>query len=166
MCAAIVASPALAAGPPGWLFFAVVVVGSAAIGALTMSSSQPTTRTRTQTRTRDRVCVECPSRPWSVRVHAQGTQIGGRTGSTLGAPPIIKNVPVMVIEGNGLAAATYALLTRRQGLNLTGAYEKCISFISSCPPAGFLGSKSFYGRSRDNNRFDVDSYGLTPNFIT
>ena len=166
MCAAV-ATPALAFGPPGWVVFGVVALGTVAVGAWVASSSSSQTRAipRTSTRTRDRTRESCP-RPWSVRVHAQGTQIGGTTGSTIGAPPILKTTPVTVAEGTALAAATFALLSKSQKKNLTGAYQKCVAFIDSRPPAGFLGKKSFYGRLRDNNRFDVDSFGISPNFIT
>jgi hypothetical protein len=56
------------------------------------------------------------------------------------------------------------MLERRTQRNLAPAHERCVLFIEARPPAGFLGSRSFYGNSRDNNRFDVDSYGTTPNF--
>jgi len=167
MCAAI-AAPALAAGPPGWVVFGVAVLGSAVvagIGYIGMSSSRSQSISESTTSTRERVCEECP-RPWSVRTHAQGSDIGGTSGATLGAPPIVKTSPVTVAEGVALASVTYGLLTRSQMKNLADAYENCVSFISKRPPRGFLGSRSFYGFSRDNNRFDVDSFGTSPNFIS
>ncbi len=163
-----VAAPALAAGPPGWVVFALAVVGTAAVGALTMSQSSSQSRTRSPTRTRDVTMEDCPPppRPWSVRVHAQGTDVGGTSGSTIGAPPIVQTSgPVSAGQGVALAGATFALLGARQQRNLAPAYEKCVQFIETRPPLGFLGKKSHYGASRDNNRFDVDSFGPSPNFI-
>jgi hypothetical protein len=87
-----------------------------------------------------------------------------RSGSTAGAPAIVQIYPVAISQGIALAGATYALLTKSQKANLALAYDKCINFIQTC--GGFLGQKSFYGRYRDNNRFDVDSYGISPNFVS
>lgn len=164
MCAAV-AAPTLAFGPPGWVVFGVIALGTLAVGALAVSSSSRTQAIpRTKTQARDRTRERCP-RPWSVRVHAQGTQFGGTTGSTIGAPPIVQSAPVTVGEGVALAAATFALLSKSQKKNLADAYRNCTAFIGSRPPTGFLGKRSCYGRSRDNNRFDVDSFGPSPNFI-
>lgn len=164
---ALAAAPALAAGPPGWAFFALAVVVTAGAGVLAVSQVQSSSGSRsgTRTQTRDVVVEDCPKRPWSVRVHAQGTDIGGTSGATIGAPPIVQMSPIAVAAGVALAGATFALLTSRQQRNLAGAFEKCVAFIEARPPAGFLGQRSFYGLSRDNNRFDVDSYGPSPNFV-
>jgi hypothetical protein len=163
--AALAAAPALAAGPPGWVVFGLAVVVTAVGAAMVAGQSRPREEARPTTGTRTTTCETCDRRPWSVRVHAQGTDIGGTTGSTLGAPPLVRTSPITVAEGVALASATYALLGRRVQANLATAYERCVSFIEARPPAGFLGSRSFYGASRDNNRFDVDSYGPSPNFI-
>lgn len=149
------------------MVFGVAVLGSAVvagIGYIGMSSRRSQSIPVSTTSTSKRVCVECP-RPWSVRTHAQGSDIGGTSGATVGASPIVKTSPITVAEGVALAAATYGLLTRSQMKNLAGAYEGCVSFISKRPPYGFLGSRSFYGIGRDNNRFDVDSFGPSNNFI-
>lgn len=166
---AAAAAPALVLGPPGWVIFAFAVVATAVVGAVAISQSHPRARSepRSETKTGDMTIEDCPRRPWSVRVHAQGTDIGGTTGSTLGAPRIIQTGgPITVAQGVGLAGATFALLTARQSKNLAAAYEKCTIFISRCPPLGFLGKKSFYGRSHDNNRFDLDSFGPSPNLVS
>jgi hypothetical protein len=92
--------------------------------------------------------------------------IGGTSGATIGAPPISQMSPISVAQGTELAATSFALIGARQKRNLAPAYEKCVTFIETRPPADFLGSKSFYGLSRDNNRFDVDSYGCSPNLIS
>lgn len=159
---AAAAAPALAFGPPGWVVFAVAVVATAAVGVMAYERGRTRTRERAEPRAEDVPRVPCP-RPWSVRVHAQGTDIGGTSGATIGAPPIVQTSPISKAQGAALAGATFALLTSRQQSNLALAYGKCVAFIESCP--GFLGSRSFYGRSRDNNRFDVDSYGISPNFV-
>ena len=164
--AALAASPALAFGPPGWVVFGVAVVGTLVVGgelAWTVSKSQAVPDSRIQAKAKDCTTTDCP-RPWSVRVHAQGTDIGGTSGSTTGAPAIVQTYPVAIAQGIALAGATYTLLTKSQKANLAPAYDKCIEFIQTC--GGFLGQKSFYGRSRDNNRFDVDSYGISPNFVS
>jgi hypothetical protein len=162
---AAAAAPALLLGPPGWVVFAVAVAATA-VTAVALTQSWSPSESRTQSRTRDVVLEDCaPPRPWSVRVHAQGTQVGGTSSSTIGAPPLVQQSPIVVDQGVGLAAATFALLAARVQKNLQAAHAKCIQFIGARPPGGFLGSKSFYGLSRDNNRFDLDSYGPSPNFV-
>jgi len=163
MGAAVAASPVLAAGPPGWAVFGVVVVGTAAYG-LAMSSSRGQTGSRSRTEARSRTVEECPD-PWSVRVHAQGRIIGGTSGSTIGAPRILKQSPVTVAEGIGLAGETFAMLTRRQKKELELAHESCKRFIASRPPRGFLGSQGFRVKDRKGgNRIDLDSFGPSENF--
>lgn len=161
----VAAAPALAFGPPGWVVFAVAAVATAAVGALSFSQSQARSEDKPRAIPRDVAVQDCNRRPWSVRVHAQGTDIGGSTGSTVGAPPIVQMSPVTTAQGIALAAATFSMLGARIQRNLEPGYERCVAFIRTRPPTGFLGKKSFFGRSHDNNRFDVDSFGLTPNFI-
>lgn len=163
---AAVAAPALAFGPPGWVVFGLAVVGTAAVAALSVAGPRSTSTSRTATRTGDIAVQKCPERPWSVRVHAQGTDIGGTSRSTVGAPPIVQMAPISVMQGVALASSTFGLLVSTQQRNLEPAYRKSVAFMRGCPPSGFLGKKSFYGLSRDNNRFDVDSFGCSPNFIT
>lgn len=162
-------APLLAGGPPGWVAYGLLAVGTLGAAYLIHESTrsepvaQPTTGTRTGTATK--TC----DRPWSVRIHAQGDVIGGRGGATLGAPAIVKPAaPVTVAEGLALSSATFALLSRGQAKTLANAQTQANSWIRSRPPAGFLGQKSFYaatGGQRGNDRFDVDSYGCSPNFI-
>ena len=166
---AIAAAPVLVFGPPGWVVFGLAVAGTAIAGAwvVSQSSSRPATSTSTPTATKDACITKCePKRPWAVRVHAQGTDMGGTSGSTLGAPPLVQTSgPISVAQGIELASATYALLARRPSVNLAAAYEKCVAFIGSHRPYGWLGQRSFYGLKGGNNRFDVDSYGPGPNFL-
>jgi hypothetical protein len=128
--------------------------------------SASNSRATSRTQTRDVTVEDCPKRPWSVRVQAQGTDIGGTSGATVGAPPIVQKSPIPASAGVALAGATFALLGSRQQRNRADAFEKCVEFIEARPPGGFLGTKSLYGLSRDNNRFDIDSFGVSPNFIT
>ncbi len=167
----VAGAPLLAGGPPGWAAYGLLALGTlGAVGAAyliheaTRSEpvAQPTTGTRTGTATSTKTC----DRPWSVRIHAQGDVIGGRGGATLGAPAILKPAaPVTVAEGLALSTATFALLSRGQAKTLASAQAQADSWIRARPPAGFLGQKSFYTAERGNNRFDVDSYGCSPNFI-
>lgn len=167
---AIAASPALAFGPPGWVVFGLAVAGTAITGIWV--ASQSNTRSSTSIASPKVATNECvteckPKRPWAVRVHAQGTDIGGTSGSTLGMPALSQTTaPITVAQGITLATGTYALLPRRIGENLAGAYEKCVTFIQSCRPYGWNGQKSFYGSKGGNNRFDVDAFGPSPNFVS
>jgi len=165
---AVAAAPAIAAGPPGWVVFALALAGSAALGALAGRHASSRSRSTSIPRTRDVTIEDCPPRrPWSVRVHAQGTDIDGTSGSTIGAPPVTQTSgPVCVAQGVALAGATFAMLEARPQRNLEPAFDRCVRFIEARPPAGFLGKRSFYGRSNDNNRFDVDSFGPSNNFVS
>ncbi|SFJ61272.1 hypothetical protein [Jannaschia pohangensis] len=165
----VAGAPLLAGGPPGWVAYAGLGVITLVGGIYVMSQSRSQTRTvpatGTQTDTSERRC----NRPWSVRVHAQGSIIGGRGGATLGAPPIVSpSAPVTSIAGIALAEATYAMLSRSQKSALADAKVRLQTWVGNRPPGGFLGQQSFRDRpgSRGSNRFDVDSYGCTPNFIT
>jgi hypothetical protein len=162
---AAAAAPALVLGPPGWIVFAAAVAATAAT-AVILAQTSSRSESRSEPKARDIIVEDCaPPRRWRVRVHAQGTHVGGTSGSTVGAPPLNQPSPILVAQGVALADATFALLTARVQKNLQAAYEKCTQFIRVRPPHGFLGQKSFYGLSRDNNRFDVDSFGPSPNFI-
>ncbi|WP_411838831.1 hypothetical protein [Paracoccus sp. ME4] len=165
----VAGAPLLAGGPPGWVAYGLLGLGTLAAGYLiyenTQSNAITVPTTGTQTDTARRSC----DRPWSVRIHAQGNVIGGRGGATLGAPPIVRPTsPVIVVEGLGLSAATFAMLSRGQARTLSSAHAQANTWISRRPPGGYLGQKSFYGTGgqRGNDRFDVDSYGCSPNFIT
>ena len=61
---------------------------------------------REQTATSDDVAAipktaEEPCKRYTVRVHAQGTDCGGTTASTIGAPAITQPTPVTVEQGLG-----------------------------------------------------------------
>ncbi|MBL3576126.1 hypothetical protein JMK10_17605 [Rhodovulum sulfidophilum] len=162
------AAPLLLGGPPGWIAFGLVGLATLGGGYLIYENSRSKTEsgpaTGAQTDTGRKSC----DRPWSVRIHAQGNVIGGRGSATLGAPPILKTTaPVTVAEGLALSASTFALLSRGQAKALASAQMQANKWISQRPPGGYLGQKSFYGvgGQRGNDRFDVDSYGCSNNFI-
>lgn len=164
----VAGAPLLAGGPPGWVAYGLLGLATLAGGYLIYENSRSETAsvptTGTQTETGRKTC----DRPWSVRIHAQGDVIGGRGGATLGAPPIVKTAaPVTVAEGLALSAATFALLGRRQRATLAPAKAQADAWIARLPPNGYLGQRSFYGpgKQRENDRFDVDSYGCSPNFV-
>ena len=109
--------------------------------------------------------TKCPPRPWSVVVHAQGDDIGGTSTSTIGADAIVQTSgPVTKAQGVALASLTYEMLQKRQAKNRAIAYAKCVKFIQTCP--GFRGKKTFDAIEGPSNRFDVDSYGPTDNFVS
>lgn len=160
------AAPLLAGGPPGWLAYGVIVVGGGIAGYLLYDEltdddapAVPNTTTNTDTQTR-----EC-DRPWTCRVHAQGTDCGGTTGSTIGAPPIIKpSAPVTIAEGLALSAATFAMLNRRQAAVRVQAKARADRYIQNRPPLNTQRSFPASDR-RGGKRYDVDNYGCTPNFL-
>lgn len=83
-------------------------------------------------------CVSgnCP-RPHSVRVHAQGTDCGGTTRSTIGAPPLRNNAaPIPVSATIGLSQLTWGMLNRRQRNVRTRAKARLESWVAGCPPSG------------------------------
>lgn len=164
--AAAPAAPLLGFGPPGWLAYGVIVVGGGVAGYLlyeqvTGSDAPAVPQTDSRTDTQTRRC----DRPWTARVHAQGTDCGGTTGSTIGAPPLVKTqAPVTRAEGIALSNATWALLNRRQQAVRVNAKERLEAYIRSSPP---LGQRSFPASDRSGGkRYDLDNYGCTPNFVT
>ncbi len=157
----VAAAPLLAGGPPGWAAYAGL--GLLTVGALILASNSVDVASPTNTATREGA-QSC--RSWSVRAHAQGDIIGGRGGATIGVPALVKSMPITAAEGVGLCSATYALLQKRQKKMLAEPYAKAIKWINERPPRGALGRNSFYFNNDSNNRFDVDSFGCTPNFIS
>jgi hypothetical protein len=167
----VAGAPLLAGGPPGWVAYGLLAVGTVIVGGMaynnyskTRDQSVPTTQAVPDTARR--TC----NRPYSVVVHAQGSIIGGTTGSTMGAAPIIRPAPpITTVEALGLSAATFAMLGRRAATELAPAKVRLDTWIAARPPAGFLGQHSAYpgGRAgQGGNRMDLDSYGCTPNLVT
>lgn len=161
----VAGSPLLGFGPPGWVAYAVLGVGTA-VGLGIIYMSRPKSKAKTKPAERAEPITK-PCRMWTVRTHAQGTDMGGTTGSTLGAPPIVLNIPISAALGAANAAATYALLTRRQAEVRTDVYAQALKWLAQRPfNGGFLGQKSFPVLGMAGGiRFDIDSYGCSPNFI-
>ena len=166
------AAPLLAGGPWGVVAWAVVgtvltvatVVGVVELEkAVTKSRSEPRAIPRAIPKTAERTPCQ---RPYSVRIHAQGTDMGGTTGSTIGLAIPPQCTPVTVAQGSALSAAVQAMLTKRQLAVRVQAIARAEKYIVSAPPAGVLGQKSFEVPGvRGGLRYDVDSYGPSPNFI-
>jgi hypothetical protein len=174
-------APALAAGPPGWVVWAVggtaLTIGVIWAGSevVEMTRERTTTRVEPQAIPRTRDCTstsssrECgdPQR-YTARVHAQGTDCGGTTGSTIGVPALTKTTPVTVAEGLVLSAGTWALLSRtQQGTRIT-AKARADDYIAKGPSVGGrLGQKSFPAADRrGGKRYDVDAFGTGPSFVS
>jgi hypothetical protein len=170
------AAPLLAGGPPGWLAYGVIVGGAGilsylAYDALTEEATQTGTATGTQTDTQTRRC----DRPYTVVVHAQGSDItsgdnGGTSGATIGAAPIVNpTTPITTGQAIGLSVATHAMLNRTQLRMRSQTQSRLESWIRGLPPTGYLGKRSFNARGDTRSfrgvRSDLDSYGCTPNMI-
>lgn len=164
--AAAPAAPLLGFGPPGWLAYGVIVVGGGAAAYLLYDAATATdTRTDAGTRTETGTATRSCNRPWTARVHAQGNDCGGTTGSTIGAPPLVKTqAPVTQAEGVGLSNATWALLSGRQQSIRRQAKARLEQYIRFYPPVNL--PKSFPASDRSGGiRYDIDNYGCTPNFV-
>lgn len=105
---------------------------------------------------------------YTARVHAQGTDCGGTSGSTIGAPALTQPFPVTVVQGMGLSAATKALLNKRQLEIRLEVIAKAERYILDGPKSGGrLGQKSFTVPGvRGGIRYDVDCFGDGPSFVS
>lgn len=117
-------------------------------------------------------CTEdCPDdkkkRRYTVRVHAQGTDCGGKTGSTIGAPALTKTIPITVAEGLGVSEATQAMLNRTQLKIRERVIAQAHNYITTGPAqGGRFGQKSFVVTGvRGGIRYDVDCFGDGPSFV-
>lgn len=166
-------APAALGGPPGWIAWAVggtvITVGTVLLGKEIYDATRadPVPTTRAVPRTDTRTCENC-ARPYSITVHAQGTDCGGTTGSTISAPALVNpGAPFPAAAGVGLSGATWALLSRRQASVRTTAKARLETWILNRPPGGFLGQKTFPASDPSGGkRYDTDSYGPSPNYIT
>ena len=171
--AKVAASPLLVAGPPGWVAYALIAIGSSIAVGVTVNEvtkSRPATKVQAvpQTGTARRQC----ERPYSIRIHAQGMVIGGTRSSTApGLPPILQMTPVLVAQGLVLSSGVLETLTRTQRNTLRPAKNRLDRYISSRPMQGGMPPatrKSFYPNGRADetgNRYDVDSDGCSNNFV-
>ena len=174
-------SPALLGGPPGWVAWAVggtlLTVGTLLIGHQVYELSRERARERVEPRAvpRVRTCERAGSqqnceepRRYTVRVHAQGTDCGGTTGSTIGVPALTKPVPITVGEGLALSAGTWALLNRSQKAVREVAKLRADQYIIGGPSAGgrFLQHTFPASDRRGGKRYDVDCFGSGPSFVS
>jgi len=108
---------------------------------------------------------KCPR--YSVQIHAQGTDCGGTTASTIGSSTGEKTVPITVAEGISLSATVQGMLTASQLKVRRNAIAKAEKWIRGRPPHGYLGQKSFpVPGVRGGIRYDVDCRGDGPSFKT
>jgi hypothetical protein len=178
------ASPLLLGGPIGWIAYAVVgtavtvgtiVLAKKAYDATRTEESQDTTRSEPVPKTRDRAepkvdvkpCEAC-KRPYSITVHAQGTDCGGKSSSTIGPPALVRiGVPFAAAEGVALSEVTWGMLSKSQKKIRTDAKLKMQAWMLNRPPGGYLGQKTFPASDPSGGkRFDTDSYGPSPNYVT
>lgn len=176
MAAAAPAAPLLAFGPPGWLAYVVVVGGSAivagvVINEMTKDDTWTTSTTTTTTNTARQTCKI----PYTVRVHAQGSDIktgsnAGTRKATIGGVPVIHpSVPITVSMALGVSTVTWLLLEKKQAAIRISAKAKLEKWVAKLPPYGYLGEQSFEVRPPKKKvagaRYDIDSLGCTPNMI-
>lgn len=112
-------------------------------------------------------CPDGKKRRYTVAVHAQGTDCGGETKSTIGAPAVTKPIPLTVAEGLALSQATQAMLNRTQ-LNIREqVIAQAHKYIKTGPAGGGrFGKKSFPVLGiRGGIRYDVDCHGDGPSFV-
>lgn len=174
-------SPALAGGPPGWVVWAVggtlLTIGAIWVGSevYEMSRVRPRERVEPHAVPRARTCEragvleDCKeTRRYTARVHAQGTDCGGTSGSTIGVPALTKTVPITVVEGLGLSAGTWDMLSRSQRNVREDAKVRADEYISNGPSAGGrFGQRSFPASDRrGGKRYDVDCFGSGPSFVS
>lgn len=135
------------------LFYGSAVAAGVGAGVYLNSRSEATT------------CAECTSgQQWRVVAHAQGTDVGGTSGSTVSSGPIIKGSPVTKAEGIMKLDEVKAMLTRSQRQLREEAYARAVRYIQT---HAYLGKKSFEVRNvRGGARYDVDSYGPSDNFVS
>ena len=160
----VAAAPLLAGGPPGWILYAgVAVITVGGIGIIYMSSRSKTKEKAIPKATTDTI----PCRTWSIKSNAQGTDIGGTTGSTIGALPVISPAPISILVGAANAQTTFAMLGNRQATVRAEAFAAALNWLSGLPANGSLfGEKSFVVSGMQGGiRFDLGSYGPTNNYI-
>lgn len=165
-----VAAPLNAAGPWGTVAWVIVGTGltiAAAAGLMELSKSRETSTTTSTTTTATKTKTETCRQYYAVRIHAQGVDCGGTSSSTIGAPPVIQTIPVLVVQGLALSLATRALLTRTQLKNRTLEIPKAEAYIVRGPTrGGYYGPKSFVNPLlRGGIRYDVDCYGCGNSFV-
>lgn len=164
-------SPLLGFGPPGWVAWAVggaaLTVATVLAGQAVLSKVQSRTDSDTKAVPITGARKDCPKQRFVVRVQAQGSDCGGTSKSTIGAPALVKTVPVLVVEGLALSAQTWLLLNRTQKEIRTLAKGKADAYISRGPAnGGYFGKKTFPATDqRGGKRYDVDCEGSGPSLL-
>ncbi len=111
---------------------------------------------------------EGKKRRYAVSIHAQGTDCGGTTSSTIGAPAVNDSVPIIVAQGLQLSADTQSMLRGRQLEIRQNVIAKAHQYIETGPSVGGrFGQRSFPVLGvRGGIRYDVDCWGDGPSFIS
>jgi len=166
-------SPTLAGGPPGWVIWAVggtlITVGTIWAGTeiYDMTRSHSRERVEPKTISKAKTSEKCKKKRYTVRVHAQGTDCGGTSRSTIGMPALTKPIPIIVLEGLSLSTGTWGLLSRSQKRVRETTKIRADDYIKSGPSVGGrFGTKSFLvSDCRGGKRYDVDCFGSGKSFV-
>lgn len=164
------AAPLAAGGPWGWAAWAVVGTGltlGPPIAAWYMSRPSSGTRERDRARA-DATTTTCETcKRYGLRIHAQGRDVGGTSGSTIGAPGQTKSTPFTVEEGLAMSAQTKGMLGRRQLSVRETAIARAENYIRTGPQnGGRFGLKSFQVQGEPGGvRYDVDVFGDGNSFL-
>jgi hypothetical protein len=139
----------------------VLVAGgllAAGTGAVVYSQS------RSRSRAEATPCLDCNGEIWRAVAMAQGEDVGGTSGSTVSAGPVMNTQPITKAQGHERFDATRAMLTRRQAATREDALLRARRFLDS---HSWLGKRSFEVRGvRGGIRWDLDSYGPSDNFVS
>ncbi len=169
MAGYVVTAPLNLGGPFGTAAWVVVGTGltlAAGAGLVKLSEELNNSRTRAPAIPVPKTAEKEKCKRYTVRVHAQGSDCGGTTGSTIAAPALTQPTPVTVVQGIGLSMATKALLTKRHVEARITVIAKAERYIQEGPKSGGrFGAKSFVVPGvRGGIRYDVDCFGDGPSF--
>ncbi|RKH11639.1 hypothetical protein D7V97_10655 [Corallococcus sp. CA053C] len=128
MAAVAPAAPLLAFGPPGWIAFGIVVVGTTVAAVYVANEAAERTFPRTIADTDTKTRTKCPE-DHRGRVQAQG---GGLEKSL----PWMQPMPPPAAQGVALAGAVYAMLTKREKEERATAFAQLTRWVLARPPAG------------------------------
>lgn len=136
----------------GSVLFYGSAVGTGVAGGLYLGS-----------RSRAKECVDCQEKKWRIVAHAQGSDVGGTSSSTVSAGALEKSSPVLKAEGIMKLTQVREMLENRQRNLRELAFAKAVAYIQT---HAYLGKKSFEVRGASGGaRYDVDSYGPSDNFV-
>jgi len=130
MAAAAPASPLLAFGPPGWLAFGVIVVGTTVATVYMANEAADKTFTGSRAETDSRTRTKCPETIHRGRFQAQG---GGLEKSTKWEQPM----PPPVAQGLALVTSLYyGQLTRSEQKERATGFAQLTRWMAARPPLG------------------------------